>query len=96
MTADLVLSMQKVRAPNGYRIEPAPDNYLDAAVEAAIMGRERDTPSHVYLGVVRQYLRHGYDVGAIDMGHIADQLAGLGYDVDAAKGTLHRDANTGT
>jgi len=90
VTADLVLSMQKVRAPNGYAIQAAPNGYLDRAIDDAIAGKERDTPSHVYLGVVRQYLRDGYDVGAIDMAHIADHLSDLGYTVHPGTGTLSR------
>lgn len=92
VTADLVLSMQKVRTPNGHRIDAAPGGYLDRAIDTAIAGKERDTPSHVYLGVVRQYLRDGYDVGAINMTHIAERLSELGYTVHAATGTLSRAA----
>lgn len=90
VTADLVISMQKRGTPNGHTIVAAPPDYLDSAIEAAIVGKEGDTPSHVYLGVVRQYLRDRYDMGAIDMAHIADHLTNLGYEIDATGGTLRR------
>lgn len=91
VTADLVLSMRKAGVQDEVaEITLAPEAFLDQAVDEAIAGKERDTPTHVYLGVVREYLRHGYDAGAIDMAHIADRLADLGYDVDAARGTITR------
>jgi hypothetical protein len=92
VTADLVLSMQKRGTPNGYTITQAPTDFLESAIDAALDGRERDSPTHVYLCVVREYLREGYDVGAIDMAHIADHLGELGYEIDAATGSLARSS----
>lgn len=91
VTADLILSMRKAGAHDEIaEIRFAPDGFLDQAIDQALAGRQRETPTHVYLGVVREYLRHGYDVGAIDMAHIARHLADLGYEVDAATGTITR------
>lgn len=91
VTADLVVSMRKARVPDELaEITVAPDAFVDSAIDTAIAGKERDTPTHVYLGVVREYLRHGYDVGAIDMAHITHHLSDLGYEVDAAQGTITR------
>ena len=91
VTADLVLSMRKAGIDdNVSEFRLAPEGFLDQAIDEALAGKERDTPTHVYLGVVRQYLRHGYDVGAIDMAHIAHHLADLGYEVNAATGTIAR------
>lgn len=92
VTADLVLSMQKRGTPNSYTITQAPTDFLASAIDAALDGRERDTPTHVYLCVVREYLREGHDVGAIDMAHIADHLSELGYEIDAATGSLARNS----
>ncbi len=91
VTADLILSMRKAGVDDEFaEIRLAPDAFLDQAIDAAVAGKERDTPTHVYLGVVREYLRHGYDIGAIDMAHVAHHLADLGYEVNAARGTITR------
>ncbi len=72
-----------MRSYKSFTITEVPSGFLDSVIDLAIGGKERDTPTHVYLGVVREYLRRGYDVGAIDMSHIAD----LGYEIDAASGS---------
>jgi 16S rRNA G966 N2-methylase RsmD len=87
VTADLILSMRKASEPATIRL--APKAFLDGAIDRAVAGKERDTPTHVYLGVVREYLRHDYDMGAIDMAHIAEHLAETGYTLDPARGTLN-------
>ena len=86
VTADLILSMRK--AAETSTIELAPQGFLDEAIDNALGGKERDTPTHVYLGVVREYLRRGYDIGAIDMAYIAEHLAEAGFTLDPARGTL--------
>jgi 16S rRNA G966 N2-methylase RsmD len=96
VTADLVLSMQKASIPIGSTVVPAPPGFLDSALEQAVAGRERDTPSHIYLGVVRRYLQAGYDMSGIDIAHIAEHLTIIGFEVDKAHGTLLATAESTT
>jgi DNA modification methylase len=85
VTYDLILSMRK--GERGERLaflEPEPGQF-DTSVEDSLAVGAR-TPSHVYLGVVRDYLRRHLDVTEVDMGHIAEALSERGYAIDAATG----------
>lgn len=88
VTADLVLSMQKGATNRVEPIRDAPASFIDCALERALGKRERNTPTHVYLGVVREYLREGFDVGGIDMAQVVHRLTTLGYETHAASGTI--------
>lgn len=89
VTADLILSMRKAAAADEIApITEAPSGFLDEATDRAVAGKERDTPTHVYLGVVREFLRRSYDVSGVNMAHIAEHLSERGYAVDAATGTI--------
>jgi hypothetical protein len=70
-------SIRKILRPisDPTQTAPAPGGYFDACIESVLEGEEGDTPSHVYLGVVRDFLRHGYDVSDVSMEAIATTSA---------------------
>jgi hypothetical protein len=70
-------SIRKILRPisDPTQTAPAPGGYFDACIESVLESEEGDTPSHVYLGVVRDFLRHGYDVSDVSMEAIATTSA---------------------
>jgi 16S rRNA G966 N2-methylase RsmD len=88
VTMDLILSMQKVARKKAGEIRKPPDNALDLTMSTILEGDRAVTPSHVYLGVVRHYLRQNWDVSELHIGDVAVLLDRLRYDVDAVSGQL--------
>jgi 16S rRNA G966 N2-methylase RsmD len=87
VTADLVLSMRKARDGEEVALQPSPPAATAAAVdEALILGAA--TPTHVYLQVVRSFLRHHWDASDLHISEIGEVLAYRGLDVDPSSGHL--------
>src|SRR5205814_1539598 len=87
VTVDLIISMRKTDAASTRPLPShAPPEYLQACIDAVLNGEEGDTPSHVYVGVVREFLRHGYDPSDVSIAEIAGTLVAEGYEVDQATG----------
>lgn len=87
VTADLVLSMRK--AHEGESVElghPPIDATQTAVAEALEVGAQ--TPTHVYLQVVRSFLRRHWDASDLDIAEIGSELRGRGLDVHPASGLL--------
>lgn len=88
VTAALILSMRKVEdVPDGEAVD-APPGSLAQAVERVLRTDEAPTPSHVYLGVIREFLRRNWKVGDLDIAGIGKLLQERGYEVDPASGRL--------
>jgi hypothetical protein len=89
VTADLVFSMQK-RLNGDVELHPStpPDDALDRAVDDVLAGEACPSPTHVYLGVVREYLARGWDVSGLDIAAVGPILASRGYEVDRRSGRL--------
>jgi DNA modification methylase len=85
VTFDLILSMRKVEKGEKAIFSQAPSGQFDKAIDAALVAGAR-TPSHVYLGVIREYLGGHFDVTEVDMGHIAEALAERGYEIESVTG----------
>lgn len=88
VTMDLVLSMQKLKAKSSVPPHDVPVGGMEKAI-GAVLRRERvETPSHVYLGLLRYYFRRHWDVSALDIAGVVSHLAKEGFDVDCASGKL--------
>lgn len=88
VTMDLVLSMQKIAQTQVSPPSPVPSGGLERALTSIMRKEEVDTPSRVYLELIRHYFRWHWDVADLDIADVAALLSGLGYVVDAASGTL--------
>lgn len=88
VTVDLILSMRK--APKGSlgAITQPPQDALDLAVDDVLSTTRNPSPSHVYVGVIRYFLRRRWDVTDLDIEGIGSALRHRGYDVDARTGRL--------
>lgn len=92
VTVDLILSMRKGAPGEKGDVEDAPDGALVIAVEDVLREESSPTPSHVYVGVIRDYLGRHWDVSELDVSGIGVVLQRLGYEVDPRTGRL---LNTG-
>ena len=90
VTVDLILSMRKANPDEDASLQPAPDGAVRIAVEDVLDQDASLTPSHVYLGVIRDYLRRHWDVTDLNIEEIGLALQGLGYTVDSATGQLDK------
>jgi DNA modification methylase len=93
VTVDLILSMRKADDRTSVPFEQAPAGALETAIDDVLTEETAPTPSHVYVGVIRDYLRRGWDVSDLDVGGIGRVLQSLAYDVDARSGHLVRQAH---
>lgn len=91
VTVDLILSMRKARAEDHAKLSDPPEGALSIAVNDILAGDASPTPSHVYVGVIRDYLSRGWNVARLDISGIGIVLLALGYDINAATGHLSRD-----
>jgi hypothetical protein len=87
VTADLVLSMRKAHAGESVALEQAPTDATQTAVDEGLEAGA-PTPTHVYLQVVRSFLRHHWDASDLDITEIGSELRSRGLDVDPASGLL--------
>jgi 16S rRNA G966 N2-methylase RsmD len=91
VTADLVLSMRKALPGQAVELDRAPQDATATAVDEALEA-DAPTPTHVYLQVVRSFLRHHWDASGLDIAEIGVELRRRGLDVDPASGLLVRAA----
>ena len=82
--------MRKALAGERPEIVAAPEGALDIAVDDVLAEDTAPTPSHVYVGVIRDYLRRHWDVTQLDIAGIGVALRRRGYEVDPASGRVKR------
>lgn len=85
VTYDLILSMRKAANPTQAAVEVLPESFFEDTIDG-VLSEGADSPSHVYLGVVRAYLQHRFDLTDVDMVHVAESLSRRGYLVDTGTG----------
>jgi hypothetical protein len=90
-TMDLILSM---RAANGSAREPrCPDGHeVEQAITRLLGDARADSPSHLYLELLRHGLRSGWDLSGLDLRAITGTVQRMGWQVDAGSGKLLRAA----
>jgi 16S rRNA G966 N2-methylase RsmD len=91
ITADLVLSMRKAMPGEVVELDRAPQDATATAVDEALEANA-PTPTHVYLQVVRSFLRHHWDASDLDIGEIGAELRRRDLSVDPASGLLVGEA----
>jgi 16S rRNA G966 N2-methylase RsmD len=94
VTVDLVISMQKTEGDRAVK-EPQspPDEALGVVMRDLLNCDGALTPSHVYLGVIRHYMRQGWSVQDLDIQHVMTALRAAEYEIDAASGLLTRSVS---
>lgn len=93
VTLDLMLSMRKAEgAFPSLKVPTAED--AGTAIRQLLNGVDAETPSHVYVQLIRHGLREHWDVSAIDFDVVTDTLRDLGFKVDKSTGRMHRDRDS--
>ncbi len=89
-TMDLILSMRESAAS----VEPRlPSRSEIEEVTRHLLGDARgDSPSHLYLELLRHGLRHGWSLSGVDLRSITSTVQEAGWEVDPASGRLARVA----
>lgn len=87
-TIDLILTMTQtteiVTAPG---LRPTHEEVRRATVRLA-QSSDADTPSHLYVELLRFGLREGWDLGSLDLRDVTSALVDTGYDVDPKSGRM--------
>lgn len=91
VTVDLVLSMRKSQ-PDDVELHPAPPSALKTALDAVLTTKTPPTASHVYLQMVREYLRQHWPIGGLNLASVSSALRKRGYSTDASTGRLNQTA----
>jgi 16S rRNA G966 N2-methylase RsmD len=90
VTVDLVLTMQPDEtASTEQRRRPDHEEVRRAVSQLA---PSIDTPSHLYVSLLRHGLREGWDLGAVDLKDVTRALLDDGFEVDSKRGRLVRSA----
>lgn len=90
VTSDLILTMRPGRAIQAVPSEP-PLGALEEAIDEALHGAERPSPTRIYLDVVTRYLKRGWRVEGIGVADIRDAVLSRGHRLDPASGLLHAE-----
>lgn len=92
VTADLLLSMRKAAPDEIVTPSVPPEAAVDKAVSESLSAGAA-TPTHVYLHVVRSFLRHHWDASDLHISEIGEELRRRGLDVDPETGRLASTAD---
>lgn len=93
VTVDLILSMCKTSDKQTAELRSAPEGALAIAVGHVLAHDASPTSSHVYVGVIRDYLNRRWDVSHLNISGIGAVLQALGYEVSPSSGRLSRTAD---
>jgi hypothetical protein len=87
-TLDLILSMRDRRAddPVGLRVPEVQD--VTGAVASILTAGRADSPSHLYLELLRRGIAEGWDLSTLDLRGVTQALRELDWEIDAASGRL--------
>lgn len=89
-TMDLIVSMRERRADDP-KVEHVPTILeIEQAVSVILDNRWADSPSHLYLELLRHGIAEGWDLSSLDLRLITQALRAKGWAVDPASGRLHQ------
>lgn len=92
VTVDLVLTMG-LPTDNAELAPMLQPSHEDVRGAASNLAQSADTPSHLYVSLLRHGLQAGWDLGAIDLRDVTSALLDDGFEVDNKRGWL---VSTGT
>jgi 16S rRNA G966 N2-methylase RsmD len=86
VTMDLILTMHKAGDSALPTLHEPSELELEQAVKVALNGASHQSPTHVYLSLLRQGLRSGWSLSRLDFALVAQAVRHAGYVVDPASG----------
>jgi 16S rRNA G966 N2-methylase RsmD len=87
-TMDLIVSMRERRADDPDTEHVPTVLEIEHAVSVILDNRRADSPSHLYLELLRHGIAEGWDLSSLDLRLITQALRAKGWDVDSASGRL--------
>ncbi len=88
VTFDLILSMRKAGVGEQPSFATPGADEFERVVDKVLASEQAVAPSHVYVGVIRNYLERHLDLTEVDMEHVAVALDRRGYGVESVTGRL--------
>jgi 16S rRNA G966 N2-methylase RsmD len=93
-TVDLILSMRQRREEDPQNEHIPSGEEVEHAVSVVLADRRADSPSHLYLELLRQGIAEGWDLSGLDLRLITHALRAQGWSVDPASGRLLQMASS--
>jgi adenine-specific DNA methylase len=93
-TVDLILSMRRRREEDPQTEHIPSGEEVEHAVSVVLADRRADSPSHLYLELLRQGIAEGWDLSGLDLRLITHALRAQGWSVDPASGRLLQMASS--
>jgi len=87
-TMDLIVSMRARRADDPDTEHVPTVLEIEHAVSVILDNRRADSPSHLYLELLRQGIAEGWDLSGLDLRLVTDAVLRHGWSVDPASGRL--------
>jgi len=87
-TMDLIVSMRERREDDPENDHLPSAFEVEHAVTAILRDRRADSPSHLYLELLRHGIAEGWDLSGIDLRLVTDALRSQGWTIDPATGTF--------
>lgn len=85
-TMDLIVSMRERRANDPDTEHAPPVLEIEHAISVILDNRLADSPSHLYLELLRHGIAEGWDLSSLDLRLITQTLKAKGWDVDPTSG----------
>lgn len=91
-TMDLIISMRE-RRPDDPRDEHMPAREeIEEAVTSILTEESADSPSHLYLELLRRGIADGWDLSGLDLRLVTEAVRARGWEINSASGRLARVA----
>lgn len=87
-TTDLILTMRESREDGPHIVHVPEPAEVEIAVTRILMEGRADSPSHLYLELLRQGISDGWDLSGLDLRLITQAIRSQGWNVDPASGRL--------
>lgn len=87
-TMDLIISMRERRTDDPENEHTPSATEVEHAVTTALRDDRADSPSHLYLELLRQGIAEGWDLSGLDLRLIPDALREQGWSIDPTSGRL--------
>ena len=92
-TTDLILSMRRSTSGGRVKLHPPSQDEVEAATLRLLGDGRADSPSHLYLELLRHGIRADWDVSGIDLRWATTTVQREGWTVDPSSGRLARRAD---
>lgn len=91
-TMDLIISMRERRRGDPREERTPQREEIEEAVTSILAEESADSPSHLYLELLRRGIADGWDLSSLDLRLVTDAVRARGWEIDPASGRLAQAA----